>query len=591
MTKRSLPLKFQPVRRLMLVAVALLVYACATHTDPADRQAQTVIVSVIGTNDVHGQLLPQSNRGGLAVFSGYVNALRSARSADNGGVLLIDAGDMWQGTLESNLSEGAVMVDAYNQLGYTAATIGNHEFDFGPAGERSTPASNSDDARGALKLRAAEANFPLLAANLIDLDTGQPVAWPNVQPATMTEVAGVKVGIIGVMTIDALDATIAANVYGLRVDPLADTIIREAVKLRASGATLVIVTAHAGGSCTRFDDPYDLSSCEPDQEIMQVARALPTGLVDQIIAGHQHRGIAHVVNGVAITASFSSTRSFGRVDFTVDKTQARIKHRKVFAPQRPCPLTNASNKQCAWSTDEQLLLEPAIYEGQIVKADPAVAAIANRAKLQAQALKAKRLGVYLDGPITLEHKPESALGNLMTDALLETSRADISLHNVSGGIRANLTSGELTFGKVYQMFPFDNRVVVLELTGRDMRRIIAGQAHKREKRAGFSGMSVFVECNDQRMSVRMVRKNGHEIHDDEIIKLAVNDFLALGGDGILAPVIPAGGFEYPSDTPLARDALVDWLTMQGGTLRAEQFVGENNQRWHMSDMIPPNCSL
>ena len=69
-------------------------------------------------------------------------------------MLLIDAGDMWQGTLESNLSEGASVVDAYNALGYTAVAIGNHEFDFGPAGPKAIPETDADDPQGSLKLRA-----------------------------------------------------------------------------------------------------------------------------------------------------------------------------------------------------------------------------------------------------------------------------------------------------------------------------------------------------------------------------------------------------------------------------------------------------
>ena len=100
-------------------------------------------LSVVGTNDLHGALVPGGpERGGLASFGGYVANLRAVRARD-GAVLLVDAGDMWQGTMESNLSEGRTVVDVYNQLGYTAAAIGNHELDFGPVGPAPTPASRS----------------------------------------------------------------------------------------------------------------------------------------------------------------------------------------------------------------------------------------------------------------------------------------------------------------------------------------------------------------------------------------------------------------------------------------------------------------
>jgi 5'-nucleotidase len=119
-----------------------------------------VTLSIVGTNDLHGHLEV------LPAFSGYLESLRAARAAEGGGVVLLDGGDMFQGTLESNLAEGAPIVEAYAALGYDAVTIGNHEFDYGPAGERATP-REGDDPRNALRARVAEAPFPFLSANLL----------------------------------------------------------------------------------------------------------------------------------------------------------------------------------------------------------------------------------------------------------------------------------------------------------------------------------------------------------------------------------------------------------------------------------------
>ncbi len=90
-------------------------------------------LSIVATTDVHGNLSPRDGRGGLAAFGGYVRNLRAARADDGGAVLLVDSGDTFQGGIESDLSEGAVIVDAYAALGYASASIGNHEFDFGAA--------------------------------------------------------------------------------------------------------------------------------------------------------------------------------------------------------------------------------------------------------------------------------------------------------------------------------------------------------------------------------------------------------------------------------------------------------------------------
>src|SRR4029079_19394029 len=107
-------------------------------------------------SDLHGAALPRGGFGGLPLLAGYVNNLRAARATDGGAVLLIDSGDTFQGDVESNLSEGAFIVDAYNAIGYSAEAIGNHDFDFGAvdsAAARQLPG----DLRGALKARASQA--------------------------------------------------------------------------------------------------------------------------------------------------------------------------------------------------------------------------------------------------------------------------------------------------------------------------------------------------------------------------------------------------------------------------------------------------
>src|SRR5688572_2752642 len=96
--------------------------------------ADEVTISIVGTNDLHGRLFTDDQgRGGLTVLGGFIDNLRAARAADGGAVLVLDAGDTFQGGIESNLSEGLMVVDAYNAIGYTALAVGNHDFDFGSA--------------------------------------------------------------------------------------------------------------------------------------------------------------------------------------------------------------------------------------------------------------------------------------------------------------------------------------------------------------------------------------------------------------------------------------------------------------------------
>jgi 2',3'-cyclic-nucleotide 2'-phosphodiesterase (5'-nucleotidase family) len=555
------------IHKLSAIVLTILLAACSAGPQPQD----TITISVIGTNDVHGALATEGNLGGLVALSARVNALREARQDDGGAVLLVDAGDMWQGTLESNLSEGAAVVQVYNTMDVTAATIGNHEFDFGPEGPKAIPVDATDDPQGALKKRIGEAQFPILAANLIDNSTGQSVQWDGVQPSVMLDVAGIKVGIVGVMTSRALVTTIAANTTGLSIAPLAETIAREARRLRADGATLVIVAAHAGGRCEDFSDATDVSSCDMTLEIMRVANDLETGLVDHIVAGHNHNPIAHVVNGISITSNKAKIVSFGRVDFRINRASGMIIDREVFPPQG-----NAAD-----------LGDP--YEGHALIPNPQVVAIAARASLRAEELKNQKLGVRLTGPFELVPDVESAMSNLMTAAMLESFDADLAVHNVFGGIRKGLPAGDLTYGAVYEMFPFDNVVSILEISGRDLREIVARKAVTRRK-PGFAGMRVFVSCSGSGMQVRMQLDDGREVEDEDRIQLIANDFLALGGDDILTPAIPDGGFELQPDMPLTRDVLVEWFGRQGDTLDPADFDTHAAPKWDVPDIIPATCT-
>ena len=578
--------------RLVSLLIAVLALSCAG----ANQQAQiatpsppTITLSIVGTNDLHGGILQRGDRGGLALLGGYLANLRAARARDGGAVLLLDAGDMFQGTLESNLNEGAIVVAAYNTMGYAAAAVGNHDFDFGPVGPPATPQGPADDPRGALKARAAGAAFPFLAANLIDEATGRPVEWPNVRPSTLVTAAGLRVGIIGVMTARALSGTIAANVGGLRVAPLTETIAAAAKQLRTDGASIVVVTSHAGGRCTVFTSPTDLSSCEPNEEIMAVARTLPAGLVDVIVAGHAHSGMAHQVSGVSIIESFNGGRSFGRVDLIVDRATRRILEKRISAPRDLCARVDPGTTRCdpEGSSGGRVRAE---YEGAPVAPDPAVARTLASAVNAAQKQKQTLLGVTLSTPIRRAGSGDSPLGNLFADAYRAgVPGADVSINNTSGGLRTDLPAGPLTYGSVFEVMPFDNRLVAFYLSGAELRRVLATQISRNSALLGMSGVHAHVTCDRGAVAVGMLRPNGSPIADTERLLIATSDFLATGGDGIFVPVTPANGFDVVRDIGLVRDVVVDSLKQRGGTLREEQLVSTPNPRWSLTGKAPVTC--
>ena len=576
----------------LVVLAAIAAFACAdTGARPAVvPAAPTVTLSIVGTNDLHGGILQRGDRGGLALLGGYVANIRAARVRDGGAVLLIDAGDMFQGTLESNLNEGQSVIAAYNALGYAAAAVGNHDFDFGPVGPASTPLQPTDDPQGALKARAAQATFPFLAANIIDNATGRPAEWPNIRPSTIVMASGVRVGIIGVITANARAVTIATNILDLRFAPLAETIAAEAKQLRGNGASVVVVTSHAGGRCTTFTTPTDLSSCEPNEEIMQVARALPPGLVDVIVAGHAHSGMAHQVAGVAIIESYMGGRTFGRVDLVVDRASQRIIEKRIFAPRDLCVRVDPGTTRCDpdGSSTGRVRAE---YENAPIAPDAAIAKVIAPAVQAADALKRMPLGVTLATPVRRAGTPDSPLGNLFTDAYrAAVPGADVSINNTSGGLRADLPPGPLTYGSVFEVMPFDNRLVVFHLTGAELRTVLATQIARVPALVGVSGLRLRVTCERGVVNVGMLRPNGIPVTDTERLRIATTDFLATGGDNIFAPVTPKDGFTIEQDIGLVRDVVVESLRKRGGTLREDQLVDPANPRWVLPGRAPVTCS-
>lgn len=541
----------------------------------AESESAPLVVSIVGTNDLHGHVEA------LPAFSGYVRALEARRATD-GVLVLLDGGDMFQGTLESNLVEGAPVVAAYAALGYDAVTIGNHEFDYGPVGELATPGSASDDRRGALRARIDEAPFPFLASNLLDRRTHAlaelGTASHPVLPSVVLERAGLRIGVIGITTEQTLTTTAPANVDDLEMRPLVDAIAEHAATLRSGGADLVLVAAHAGGECTRFDDPEDASSCEADEEIMRVAEALAPGTVDAIVAGHTHQAMAHVVHGTPIVESYSYGRAFGRVDFTIDRASHRVLERHVHPPTEIC-----HGEACG----------SASYEGQAIVATEDVQRIVDAAVGRASDLRRTPVGVTLTAPITLDGRTECALGNLFTD-LMRAARpqADVAVYN-GGGLRADLPAGPLEYGAFYQALPFDNRFALVRMTGADLAAMIAHNAGRDGSFLSISGVTATVRCEGRAghraLRVTLVRPNGRPIREDEAITVVASDFLASGGDGTLAAVREReGAVTIESGAPM-RDAMVEALRRRGGELAPADVLDGARPRVVLPTPRPVRC--
>ncbi len=586
MARARAHLENAPVASLALILFALAMGCGSGATDVGDGiehdngngaggeevAAAPVTLSFVGTNDLHGHIRA------LPLLAGYLENLRRARERDGGAMLLIDAGDMFQGTLESNLVEGASVIAGMNALDYTAAAVGNHEFDYGPVGDSATPTGDGDDPRGALIARAREAEFPIMTANILVAETGERVAWDdNMPPAMMVDVDGVQVGIIGISTFETLRTTASGNVRDLAMRPLVETITEYTESLRAQGADVVVVSAHAGGKCQDCTDPTDASTCEDDQEIFEVARALPEGYVDLIVAGHTHRGVAHEVNGIAIIESYAYGIAFGRVDMVVRPSDGEVLERTIYPPRFLCEEHDAAFETC----------EAGEYEGAPVRRVDAMTTVITPYLERASAVEARELGVRVQGAFPDEIEKESALGNLLADLIESTvDGADMAIMN-GGGIRGSLPEGELTYGGLHGVFPFDNLLATARLTGAEVEAMIRHDLTTTGTFDSYAGVRVRATCRDGALQIEIRRDDGRRVRPDDELLVVASDFLVTGGNDTLTAAWRDGRAEILGGD-LMRDRLAERLS-ELGRVRARDELDPRHPRVSFPGERPVTC--
>lgn len=547
------------------------------HT--ATESLDTLHFTVVGTNDWHGWLEAVSDvpgtgirAGGVSAFAGYLKILRDENP---GGVLLFDAGDTFQGTLVANLSEGAAVIDAFNHLGYDGMAIGNHEFDYGPEGAFSIASHAGDDPFGALKARIAQAKFPMLATNIYDAETGARPEWLPGDGITIIERKGVKIGVFGLTTPSTPSVTLPVNVATLRFGSLAPEAMTAAKRLRDQGADIVIALVHAGAKCARFDDPTDLASCDQSGEVFDMLRGLPAGTLDGVIAGHTHAHLGHFINGTPVVQTVGIGRWFATIDlYVAAKTKTLLRLRTRVTPALPiCETVDAETGSCdprVITTRTSLRGVPPTFHGRRVDNDLKVLQALEPTMRRVNQLQAKKLGLKALAPLGRDYENESPLGSFLADSMRAMEKADVALMN-PGGLRADLKSGDLTYGDVYQIFPFDNAVSTIELNGEQLRRLLVAAYGAKKGVFQVSGVNVILSrCPSADRLKSVTLEGGKQIDPNGRYRVVLPDFLARGGDG-LGPMLST---VEPSKVDLGshrdlniRDALVSWW--QG---RKEKFA-------------------
>jgi 2',3'-cyclic-nucleotide 2'-phosphodiesterase (5'-nucleotidase family) len=465
----------------------------------------TRFLRIIATNDFHGALEPRPDangvrRGGAAYVAAAIDRARD-ECAPRCETLLLDAGDMFQGTPASNLAYGRPVVEYYNRMGYAAAALGNHEFDWGT---------------DSLRARMRQAKYGIFGANVRYTD-GRDVKW--IRNDTIVRRGAARIGIIGVSTVSTPTTTRAGNVVGLRFDDPAPIVDSIGTVLRKRGANFVVVIAHAGASCGR-DGATDCGG-----EIIDLARKLTTK-VDAIVSGHTHTLVNTEVKGIPIVQARSSGRAIDVLDLPIGSSAGLPVRHQV--------------RELAADT-----IQPV----------PAIDSIVRKAVARVAPLVSRHVATI---PATLARQgPQYPLGNLIADAQRWAGKGDVAIMN-NGGIRTELRAGDATYGSLFEIQPFGNTLYSLTMTGSQLRGLLEAMLAKNSVDDHVSGLTIKYDPSRPKGSrmVSVTMGDGTPLSDTKTYSVIVNDFLATGGEGY-----NAGGRASVSK-PLNivdLDALIDYL--------------------------------
>jgi len=534
---------------------------------------------LVALNDFHGQLEPVNLKsstsnvrvkiGGAAMVAAYFKRLKSLYGQR---MAILDAGDMYQGSLLSNSFKGKPVVDFYNDLGVAGACIGNHEFDFGPEQGESTLAEPGEDELGALKSCIVDSRFPVLGTNVFDRRTKEQVTWARAM--AIIDVAGVKIGLLGLSTPETPTTTRAENVRNLHFGDMVKATRKWVPRLRAEGAKVIVVLAHSGGNCSavssegaRFN-PHDLSKCEPNTEIFKYAQELPSGLVDAIVGGHTSKRVSHFVNGIPIIETYGFGRNFSRLDLFYDTVAERLLPGRslIHEPVNFCHNFLATSGDCAVNEpDRRGALLPAHFMGVDIVPDIETEQRFENYREMVRARSGRLLG-HARSPLEKPRpeKPSTGFARFVVDAMLKATRKhcadvpsdqacrglesiDIAMTN-NGCFRTDLEAGPIYFGDLYRMMPFENNLEIVELAGSDLELLARIGSSDRKPGYQFSGLNMVFSDKptpetmkdldgdgviskwERSRLMKVELLGGKAIDPNRVYRVVLHDFLGSGGD-------------------------------------------------------------
>lgn len=438
------------------------------------EEGEVVKLTIVHTNDIHSRVKGEEKVIGFSRLATKVKELKE----ENPNVLVLDAGDTTHGLPIITVSRGEAMIKLMNEIGYDAMTPGNHDFNYGY--------------HRLVELNEV-ADFPILAANVIKEDGSK-----DLEEYVIREIDGLKIGIFGLATEESKYKSNPKNTEGVDiVDPVAKA--EEMVeKLKEEEVDMIIALVHIG-----VDDESDPKSSDIAEKVEGV---------DLIIDGHSHTAYeeGRLIGDTLLVQTGNYLENIGIVNIEFSDGEITKKEATLFTREEAEALEE----------DEKI---KGIIDGLEEENKEVLSTVIGKTK------------VRLDGDREIVRTQESNFGNLMADAMLKITGADVALTN-GGGIRAPIEAGEITKGHVLEAFPFGNYGVMMDIKGIDILNALEHGVTEYPESAGkfpqVAGMTFKIDpAGEVGNRVKDLVIRGEPVDLNKMYKLATNDFMAAGGDG------------------------------------------------------------
>lgn len=477
---------------LKLFGQAGLVSALPTLASAAAAlNPDTVCISILHTTDLHGHILPTSDydgspdRGGLARCATQIRRWR--REIPNS--ILIDVGDVYQGTDVSLRNKGALMIDLLNHLEYDAWVVGNHEFDWGME---------------CFEHALQQSNMPVLAANMLTegklagefSDAKHPFA--RVQPFILKEVAGIKLAIVGVTTPGMPFWLWPEFTRGLDFRHPVEPVRRAIATAKHEGADAIVLTGHMGLKSRTGGDDFA-------NTVMALTSEFPETVV--FIAGHTHQDVpSRLTNGVLFTQADHFGIHLGRVDLLFDRNSKKLLRREA-----TCELMD--NR---FAFDHAIILRA---KSQLAESE---AALSGPIGELAETLRGRS---HPGRPSDMER----LIGAAITETLLERNvPVDVVMHGTFDD-KADLVAGPKTVNDIWNIIPYENYIVTAQLSSEEIRIAMEDVFASHEKR-NLLGFEVKTEGRGDECKIAlMTLANGEPLDRNKKYAIAFNSFDARSG--------------------------------------------------------------